>query len=91
MGIKYLGVVLDPKLSYGPHVNYLCKKIGKKQNKCKYFVLNVNKGLYMLKELGWLSVRQSIKTNTLLTIYKIQNYKVPPYLKIFKNKTWTYA
>ncbi|KAJ8913408.1 hypothetical protein NQ315_008801, partial [Exocentrus adspersus] len=28
--IKYLGVVLDPSLTFCHHVDYLCKKIGKK-------------------------------------------------------------
>jgi len=28
--IKYLGVVLDPQLSFSNHVDYMCKKIGKK-------------------------------------------------------------
>lgn len=28
--IKYLGVVLDPQLNFTKHVEYLCKKIGKK-------------------------------------------------------------
>lgn len=28
--IKYLGVILDPQLGFGNHVDYMCKKIGKK-------------------------------------------------------------
>lgn len=28
--IKYLGVILDPQLTFSSHIDYLCKKIGKK-------------------------------------------------------------
>lgn len=28
--IKYLGVVLDQKLLFGSHIDYICKKIAKK-------------------------------------------------------------
>ena len=28
--MKYLGVILDPQLNFANHINYLCKKIGKK-------------------------------------------------------------
>lgn len=28
--IKYLGIILDPQLTFAQHVDYLCKKIGKK-------------------------------------------------------------
>ena len=28
--IKYLGVILDPQLNFSLHINYICKKLGKK-------------------------------------------------------------
>lgn len=130
--IKYLGVVIDNKLSFGQHIDYTVKKVAKRigymfrtcfnldrwtkltvyrtiispyfeycssilflcnqgdiqklqvqQNKAMRCILKCNRYMSirrMLKDLGWLSIDQRIKLNTLILIFKIKLNLLPNYL-----------
>lgn len=81
--MKYLGVIIDNKLTFSQHVDI--RKLQVLQNRAMHLILKrdrMSSTARMLQDLKWLNVSQKIHYSTLLLVptFKIKNRLLAEYL-----------